>query len=418
MIPSRPLGLIGLMTLCTSTGMAQHVMPAEDAEHEGTWLQWPHDHTYGDGAEELEPSWVDMTAALSLGERVHIVAYDESELAHIQSQLGAAGVDMGQVDLLVCPNDDFWVRDNGPIFVQGPGGEWAILDWGFNGWGGDAPFALDDAVPACIGDHLGLPVIDLGAMVLEGGAVEVDGNGTLIATRSAVTGEDRNPDLTEAEIESYLSEYLGIDHFIWLDGQFGGAEDITDMHIDAFVKFVGGQTVVTMSDADLEYWYVSPSDRAILDAATDADGNPYARVELPLTQFPVFTSAGLNVGYRASYVNFYVANAVVLVPHYSDPMDTVALDIIQDLYPTKSAVGIACQDMLQWGGMVHCVTQQQPAGAPFITSVESPTAPPLASEFAHYDMLGRPVRHPAVGQLLLQLSTVGPVRKTIITVPD
>lgn len=402
------------MWLVQVDATAQYVMPAEDTEHEGTWLQWPHDHTYGDGAEDLEPSWVAMTEALTLGERVHILAYDTSELNHIQSLLVAAGVDMGQVDLLICPNDDFWVRDNGPIFVQGPGGEWFILDWGFNGWGGDAPFALDDAVPACVGDHLGLPVIDLGAMVLEGGAVEVDGNGTLIATRSAVTGEDRNPDLTETEIESFLSEYLGIDHFIWLDGQFGGAEDITDMHIDAFVKFTGDQTMVTMSDADLDYWYVSPSDRAILDAATDADGSPYVRIELPLTQNPVITSSGSSVGYRASYVNFYVANAVVLVPHYGDPMDMVALDIIQDLYPSRTAVGIACQDMLQWGGMVHCVTQQQPAGAPFITSIAESRPTVSTLDPAFFDMLGRKVTSPSIGSLLIELSNGSEARKTIL----
>ena len=401
MTPRLTIACLTLFSALTCTG--QYTMPPEEAEHEGTWLQWPHDYTYGAGADALEPSWVAMTAALATGERVHIVAYNEAERTHIETVLGSEGVDLDQVDFLVCPNDDFWVRDNGPIFVEDLNGDWVILDWGFNGWGGDAPYTLDDAVPGCVGTGIGMPVIDLGDMVLEGGAVELDGHGTLMATRSSVTAPDRNPDLTEAEIESYLSQYLGVDQFIWLDGQFGGTEDITDMHIDAFVKFVGGHTMVTMSDEDLEYWYVGATDRAIVADAADADGVPYSRVNLPLTQMPVVTSDGTSIGYRASYVNFYVANEVVLVPHYNDPMDTVAMDIIQDLHPARTVVGIPCQDMLQWGGMVHCVTQQQPAGAPFVTSVGCADWPETSADARYFDLLGREVFFPKAHQLLIRL---------------
>ena len=359
------LGL-GCLPLLLSLGVcAQFVMPPEEAPHEGTWLQWPHNYTYGAGAEWVEPSWVAMTQALTEGERVHILAYDAESVPSIVQQLQSAGVDMGQVDILVCPNDDFWVRDNGPLFVRDEQGEWVVLDWGFNGWGGDAPFALDDGVPTCVADHIGLPSLDLGFMVLEGGSIEIDASGTLAATRSSITGEDRNPGLTELEIEQYLAQYLGIVQFIWLDGQFGGNDDITDQHIDAFLRFVGDDTLVTMNDADLDYWWVGPEDRAIISGASNADGQPYTRVELPLTTDPVQTSNGTNLGIRGSYVNYYVGNAVVLVPHYTDPMDEVALELIQSLYPNREAVGIDCRDMFQWGGMVHCVTQQQPLGAPF-----------------------------------------------------
>ena len=392
---------------------AQYTMPHEESEHEGTWLQWPHNYTYGSGAEDVEMSWVAMTEALSGGERVHIVAYNAEEVVHISNLLQVADVSMEQVDFHVCPNDDFWVRDNGPIFVQDNQSEWFILDWGFNGWGGDTPYALDDAVPTTIANNLNIDAIDLSAMVLEGGAIEIDGQGTLMATRSSITGDDRNPGLTETEIENYLSEYLGVQQIIWLDGQYGGTEDITDQHIDGFVKFVGDHTLVTMNNADLAYWYVSASDRTIIDQAENVAGTPYTRVNLPLTQFQVQTTWGQSVGFRSSYVNYYVANTVVLVPEYDDPMDEVALEIIQDLYPTRTAIGINCQNMVLWGGMVHCVTQQQPLGAE-TTSLHSP--PPMEDHgecVKMIDLMGREITNPAQGQLFLKVYRDGWTEKIV-----
>tara|TARA_B100000768_G_scaffold166319_1_gene169572 strand:- start:1432 stop:2670 length:1239 start_codon:yes stop_codon:yes gene_type:complete len=382
---------------------AQYSMPHEESPHEGTWLQWPHNFTYGSGAEDLEASWVDMTKALTTGERVHIIAYNVDQISDITNMLQSADVGMGQVDFQICQNDDFWVRDNGPIFVQDELGDWLILDWGFNGWGGDTPFELDDAVPSVIAGNLSIPVIDLSAMVLEGGAIEVDGQGTLMATRSSITGDDRNPGLTETEIEDYLSQYLGVQQIIWLDGEFGGAEDITDQHIDGFVKFVGNHTLVTMNDADLAYWYVGTGDRNIIDQAANTEGAPYQRVNLPLTQFPVQTTSGQNVGFRSSYVNFYVANDVVLVPEYNDPQDEVALEIIQGLYPDRIAMGINCQNMLLWGGMVHCVTQQQPLGSGAMTMLENSSLRDHGRCIKRIDLRGREIDQVIPGQFCIQL---------------
>lgn len=392
---------------------AQYSMPHEDSPHEGTWLQWPHNYTYGSGAEDVEASWVDMTKALAVGERVHIIAYDANQVAHITNVLMNGDVDMAQVDFQVCQNDDFWVRDNGPIFVQDASGEWLILDWGFNGWGGDTPYALDDAVPSIIAENIGVSAIDLSAMVLEGGAIEVDGQGTLLATRSSITGDDRNPGLTEAEIENYLSQYLGVQQIIWLDGQFGGSEDITDQHIDGFVKFVGNHTLVTMNDADLAYWYVSATDRNIIDQASNLEGVPYTRVELPLTQYPVQTTWGQSVGFRSSYVNFYVGNDVVLVPEYDDPQDEVALEIIQDLYPNRTVLGINCQNMVLWGGMVHCVTQQQPLGSGPMTLPENSSSQVHGRCIKRIDLSGREIEQAIPGQLHIQLFEDGWARVVV-----
>ena len=340
--------------------LAQYTMPSEEALHEGTWLQWPHDYTYQFGASDFEPAWIAMTEALITGENVHIIAYNQNEKSHIESVLSVAGISMDNVDIYIVPNNDFWVRDNGPIFVYDQNNNLHITDWGFNGWGGDTPFELCDEVPNILAPQISLPFIDLSAMVLEGGAIEIDGTGSMMATRSSVTASDRNPGLSEAEIENYLTTYLGLTNFIWLDGIFGGWEDITDQHIDGFAKFHGTNTIVTMNEEDLDYWYISADDIYTLYNATRENGDTYDYVYLPLTDNNVVTTWGQNLGYKGGYVNYYIANTVVLVPNYNDTQDGIANAIIQELYPEKEVIGIDSRNMLANGGMVHCITQQQP----------------------------------------------------------
>ncbi len=337
-----------------------YTMPSEEALHEGTWLQWPHDYTYSFGASDFEPTWVEITEALVTSENVHIIAYNEEEKNHIEYILGVSGVSMENVDIFIIPNDDFWVRDNGPIFVYNQENQLHITDWGFNGWGGDTPHELCDEVPNLLAPQINLPLLDLNTMVLEGGAIEVDGAGSMMATRSSITGSDRNPNLTESEIENYMTTYLGLTNFIWLDGIFGGWEDITDQHIDGFAKFHETNTIITMNEVDLDYWYVSADDIYTLYNATQANGEVYNYVYLPLTDNNVVTTWGQNLGYKGSYVNYYIANTLVLVPNYNDPQDNVANAIIQELYPEKEVVGIDSRNILANGGMVHCITQQQP----------------------------------------------------------
>ena len=339
----------------------QYTMPFEDALHEGTWLQWPHNFTYPPWwQEDNEPAFIQMVAALESGENVHIIVYDLNEQTHVQQVLAAASVPLTNIDFYIHPNDDYWVRDNGPIFVYDNNNNLTILNFGFNGWGGDATYLLDNQIPPLIANDLNLPCIDLDTFILEGGSFEIDGNGSAMLTRSSITQADRNPNLTEVQIENYMTSYLGITNFIWLDGAFGGTLDITDMHIDGFVKFVDTNTIVTMNNSDLLYWGLSTQDISVLNSATNVNGNPYYFITLPLTQNNVIASWGGNVNFKGSYVNYYVANDAVLVPIYNDPNDSIALSIIQNLYPSKTVAGIDCSNMFYEGGMVHCVTQQQP----------------------------------------------------------
>jgi len=403
--------LILLFPLLSFSQTIQYTMPFEDAEHEGTWLQWPHDNTYGNGWKaENEPAFIEMVANLESGENVHIIVYDASEQLDVEQTLTNASISLTNVDFYIHQNDDYWVRDNGPIFVYDNNNDLAILDFAFNGWGNDAPYALCDQIPSLIATDLNIPVVDLSDMVFEGGAIEIDGNGSALMTRSSVTASDRNPNLTETQIEDYLTTYLGITNFIWLDGSFGGSQDITDQHIDGFAKFVDANTIVTMNNADLWYWYVSTADIATLNATTDANGVAYNIVNLPLTQNNVFTTSGSNTYSKGSYVNYYVANDAVLVPVYNDANDSIALGIIQGLYPTKTAVGIDCRDLFNYGGMVHCVTQQQPI-ALNTTSIKEQTNKP--ANFRITDVLGREVL-PTKNIPLIYLFEDGTVTKQLI----
>lgn len=195
-------------------------------------------------------------------------------------------------------------------------------------------------------------------MILEGGAVELDGKGSLMATKSSILNKNRNPGMTQEQAESLFTTYLGATHFIWLDGVAG--LDITDMHIDGFARFGENNTIITMSRDDLHYWELTENDINTLYRAKNINGEPYNYVTLPLTKNNVVTTYGKDLDIRGSYVNYYITNDKVLVPAYNDPNDAVANVIIQTLYPTHTVVGIDVRNLYANGGMIHCVTQQQP----------------------------------------------------------
>jgi agmatine deiminase len=345
--------------LCTSCVSAQTTMPHENAHHEGTWLQWPHSYTYGSTyRNRIEPTWIEMTRSLVSGEKVHIIAYSPDEQERIENVLTDAGVPLANVTFVVQPTDDVWVRDNGPVFVYGPDHAMSVAGWGFNGWGEKEPYSLSAKVPAAVAEELGMPEADLSNYVVEGGAVEIDGRGTFLATRSSILNPNRNPGVTEAQMDAALASNLGVSNFIWLDGVPNA--DITDMHVDGFARFATSDTIATMSPDDLADWGLSAADIQRLYSATDVNGVPYKFVQLPLTSNNVVTTYGKDLGYKGSYVNFYVGNSVVLMPSYNDPNDDIAKSTLQRLFPDRTVVGIDVRNLYANGGMIHCVTQQQP----------------------------------------------------------
>lgn len=329
-----------------------HYMPAEEDYHEGTWLQWPHNYGWDKNhVKRYEESWVKMTEALHAGEKVHIICYNASEKTRINTLLGERNVNLAQVTFHVWKTDDVWVRDNGPIFTYDEYDELKVQDWKFNGWGNKADYALDDVIPKQVATYTKLPRIDV-PMTNEGGSIEVDGNGTLMAKRSSILNNDRNRGLTQAGAEAYFRKYLGVENFIWLDGDKGG--DITDDHIDGTARFAPGNTIVTYYRND----FLKPSEYDVLTKARNVNGQLYNIVSLPLTQMIV---PGVND--YGIYINYYVGNDVVIIPTYNDPSDQVAINILKKVYRTRRMVGIDFVELYKDGGLAHCVTQQQPVAA-------------------------------------------------------
>jgi len=343
-------------TTSTFEEVPQYYFPHEGIEHEGTWLQWPHDNTYKDVIHYYEPIWIEMTRALIKGENVHLIVYDEKEKQRVIQVLEKENISLDRIDFYIIPTDDVWARDNGPIFVYDEDGQLVLENWEFNGWGNKAPFKNDNLVPTKISEATGIQKIDI-PMVMEGGALEVDGKGTLISTLSCVNNDNRTAEYTLDEIEAYLTKYYGITNFIWLDGVAG--MDITDNHIDGMIKIFDEHLIIADSEFDLTPSEMNdwPDAKTLLNAK-NANGEPFEFIFLPPTKNNIVKVEGEWM--KGSYMNFYVGNKVVLVPNYNDPNDQVANAMLQELYTDREVVGIDARDLFADGGMIHCVTQQQP----------------------------------------------------------
>ena len=336
-------------------------MPAEWERHRGTWLSWPHKEASWPGNFGPVPTiFASMVRFLVDREEVHInVAGPEMEAA-VRRFLTDEGVGTGNVFFHLNPTDDAWCRDHGPIFIQRDADgrqEEAIVDWGYNAWGGKyPPYDQDDVIPTRIGAEYGIPVFHPG-IILEGGSVDVNGHGTLLTTEACLLNPNRNPRLDRGGLESCLRAFLGVSKILWLgDGIVG---DDTDGHVDDLTRFVDPSTVVTVVEEDSADENYEPLQQNLerLRGMTDQDGRPLRVVTLPMPR-PLY-----HAGQRlpASYANFYIANGLVLLPTYDPPRDEEAATTLQALFPDRDVIGIDCADLV-WGlGAFHCVTQQWPA---------------------------------------------------------
>jgi agmatine deiminase len=341
-------------------------MPAEWEPHTATWLTWPHNlESWPDAFGPIPAIWVELVRLLAPGEHVHILVNDDSAANEVHRLLAGAGVAPSAVSLHLIPSNDAWMRDHGPTFLTrrtGPTGptrqtELAAVDWIYNAWGGKyPPFDRDAAIAAQVAALAGARRFEPG-IVLEGGSIEVNGCGTVLTTEACLLNPNRNPNLDRGRIEGFLRDYLGVSHVLWLgDGIVG---DDTDGHIDDLARFADPQTVVTVveDDARDENYDLLQENLRRLHRMTDQDGRPLRVVELPMP------GAVYRDGRRlpASYANFYIANEVVVVPVFDDPMDEKALAVLQELFPSRRVHGIGSRDLV-WGlGAFHCITQQQPA---------------------------------------------------------
>ncbi len=332
-------------------------MPAEWQRHTAIWLAWPYDpFTFPDRVYQVEATYVQIIKEIHTSEDVNLFVKDVQTKEKATKMFKEANIDLTKIHFYIFSYADVWFRDYGPIFVRNHKHELAMIHWDFNSWGEKYETLLKDKeVPAFINEKMKLRCYRPG-IVLEGGSIDINGEGTLLTTEQCLLNSNRNPDLKKEQIEWYLSEFLGARHFIWLKRGILG--DDTDGHIDDLARFVSPTTVVCafeddMDDADYE---VLKENYDLLQKSTDQDGNPLSVVKLPMPK--VVDEEGCRL--PASYTNFYIGNNKVLVPMFDHPNDEKALSILQKLFLTRKVVGICCKDLVYGFGTLHCISQQQP----------------------------------------------------------
>jgi len=342
-------------------------MPAEWEEHEATWLGWPHNPT--DWPCKLDTiRWVygEIVRKIAVGEIVRILINNKSEEKHARSYLSRAGANLRNVEFVTHPTNRGWTRDSGPIFVkrrQGAKSETAIVHFHFNAWAKYDDWQKDRRVPETAAKLLRKQLFNAEFngkdFIIEGGGIEVNGRGTLLTTEECYLDpkvQVRNPGLGRKEIDETLKKYLGVSNVLWLVA--GPVGDDTHGHIDDICRFVNSNTLVLINETnkkDQNYHPLSENWERIQDLRLE-DGSKPEVVALPMPAPLSFNCYRLP----ASYANFYISNAAVLVPTFNDPNDRVALGILGELFKDRPVVGIHAVDLVLGFGTLHCLTQQQP----------------------------------------------------------
>ncbi len=359
--------------------------PAEWEPHAATWLSWPHNRASWPGKFEPVPAvWAELTRTIAEFEPVHVLAGGEAVMAEARRLVGG----LPNVQLHDIPTNDAWTRDHGPMFLVGgattgtagaesPSPPWgegrgegklaartpgsqplppALVDWEYNAWGGKyPPYDDDNRVPARVAELLGFRRFQPG-VVMEGGAIDANGRGTILASELCLLNPNRNPTLRRADMERYLRDYCGARHVLWIDGTMAG--DDTDGHVDQLARFVNPTTLVAAVEddpADANYRGLQDN-LAALKKMRDQDGRPLEVVTLPMPRPIHFNGQRLPAG----YLNFYIANGVVVAPVYGDPADKIVLERLAELFPGRQIRPLYAVDLVLGLGAVHCVTQQQP----------------------------------------------------------
>ena len=342
-------------------------MPAEWESHEATWIGWPHNPTDWPG--KLDPiQWVygEIVRKIIPGEIVRILVNSASHEKQVRGILKLVGANMTRIQFFRFPTNRGWTRDFGPIFVRRvkPRRELAISRFRFNAWARYPDWQKDDEIPQRVARRLKIKIIParLGdrEIVLEGGSIDVNGRGSLLTTEECLLDQKRqvrNPGLNRADTERALRENLGVTNIIWLGKGIAG--DDTHGHVDDLCRFVNSRTVVLVREnnsRDVNYRPLEENWERIRTARLES-GEKIEAVALPMPSPLHFDGVRLP----ASYANFYITNAAVLVPTFNDPNDRIALGILSELFPKRAVVGIHAVDLV-WGfGTLHCLTQQQPA---------------------------------------------------------
>ena len=350
-------------------------MPAEWEPHVATWLSWPRREgiSFPDSFDRVMPALRAMVEALVESEQVCINVRDGAHEAEAREVL--RGLSAKRISFHLVPTNEPWCRDHGPIFLtrderwsqlvpeprrsgrrEGAPAPLAVVDWNYNAWGNKyPPFDLDEVAPTRVAKILDVPVFYPG-MILEGGAIDVNGAGALLTTESCLLNKNRNPNLSREEIEQRLRDYLGVRDILWLGDGIAG--DDTDGHIDDLARFVSELAVVIVVEENRDDENYEPLQKNLARLqAMKIGGRALDIITLPMPKKII--REGLRL--PATYANFYIANTCVLAPTFADPADEVALSVLRECFPNRCVIGIDCRELI-WGlGAFHCLTQQQPA---------------------------------------------------------
>ncbi|MBO6571052.1 MAG: agmatine deiminase family protein [Balneola sp.] len=336
------------------------LMSAEWEKHSATLLHWPSNReTWPDERlQRVEKVYLNIIKSLSEYEQILLLVENNEVLSRVLKLFKVEGIDAKQVLIKVYPVNDVWARDCGPIFVRDKN-EFIITDWEYNAWGEKyPPWDSDNNIPEFISELFGIKKVST-KMILEGGSIDVNGVGDLLATESVLLNPNRNPSLTKKEIEQNLSTYLGVENIIWLKSGLAG--DDTDGHIDDLTRFLNEETVLTMvceDENDINYKALQEN-LEILQSATLKNGGKLKIEILPLPKTKIEgTTVDGSEFVPASYANFYVGNGCVLVPLYDERYDQQALDLLKKYFPDREIIGIDCADLVWGQGSIHCITQQ------------------------------------------------------------
>ncbi len=347
---------VRIVTLQTPAALGYR-MPAEWEPHAATWLSWPRREgiSFPDSFDRVLPALRALVEALIQSEQVCVNVCNGAHEVEARGFLD--GLSMDRISFYRIPTNEPWCRDHGPIFLtREVESKLAIVDWDYNAWGNKyPPFDFDEVVPTRVAEILKIPVF-YPRMILEGGAIDVNGAGALLTTESCLLNKNRNPNFSRDQIEQRLRDYLGIREIFWLGSGIAG--DDTDGHIDDLARFVSERIVVTVVEENRDDENYKPLQENLARLREmKIDNRQIDIVALPMPKRIV--REGLRL--PASYANFYIANSCVLVPTFADPNDEIALSTLQNLFPDRRAIGIDCRELI-WGlGTFHCLTQQQPA---------------------------------------------------------
>lgn len=340
-------------------------MPAEWEPHEAMWLAWPHNEETWPGKKmaRVEETYLQMLEGLLPNEKVNLLVASKMSGDKIKDRLKKMGISTKNLMFHPVPTADVWIRDYGPTFLKKQTGdsEKAWIKWIFNAWGGKyEPLMRDTQVFSLDASQKTHPLIPYPCfeanMVLEGGSIEVNGQGTCLTTEQCLLNKNRNPQLSRAQIENDLREYLGVSHIVWLKEGIVG--DDTDGHIDDIARFVNPGTIVATHESDSR----DPNHEILkhnwetLQKSEDQEGRKWILVKLPMPGVVVEGRGRLP----ASYANFLIANGVVLLPIFGHANDKEAIKILQDLFPHREILPIRCNDLVCGLGTIHCVSQQEP----------------------------------------------------------